>query len=80
MVCTYNDRVMVSFRGRVECVPPHPSSFECRKALPAEWRGLRDQQLSDASGVDGGVFGEPLHKECDDIFCMMISMYDDICV
>ena len=41
---------------RVQAVPVDPTSFECRKALPQQWRALRDEQLSLASGVPGGVF------------------------
>lgn len=41
---------------RVQAVPVEPTSFECRKALPQQWRALRDEQLSQASGVPGGVF------------------------
>ena len=33
-----------------------PGSFESRKALPAEWRGLRDEKLSEVSGIQGCVF------------------------
>nr|CCC95830.1 unnamed protein product [Trypanosoma congolense IL3000] len=39
---------------RVQAVPKDAVGFESRKALP--WRGLRDAELSEASGVDGGVF------------------------
>lgn len=31
-------------------------SFESRKALPEAWRGLRDEELSKASGIEGGIF------------------------
>ena len=41
---------------RVQAVPVAPESFESRKALPEVWRGLRDDDLSKASGVDGCVF------------------------
>ena len=41
---------------RVQAVPVSPESFESRKALPEAWRGLRDDELSKVSGVDGGVF------------------------
>ena len=33
-----------------------PGRFESRKALPAAWRGLRDEELSKESGIDGCVF------------------------
>jgi uncharacterized UPF0160 family protein len=43
-------------KWRVQAVPATASSFESRKPLPAAWRGLRDQTLSDATGVPGCVF------------------------
>jgi len=33
-----------------------PGSFELRRGLKAEWRGLRGEQLDAASGIPGGVF------------------------
>lgn len=41
---------------RIQAVPISPASFESRKALPEAWRGLRDEELSKVSGVEGGVF------------------------
>ncbi|KAF5374485.1 hypothetical protein D9615_009046 [Tricholomella constricta] len=41
---------------RVQAVPVSPESFESRKALPEKWRGLRDEELSTASGIPGGIF------------------------
>ena len=35
----------------MQAVPVSPESFASRKALPEVWRGLRDEVLSDASGV-----------------------------
>jgi uncharacterized UPF0160 family protein len=40
--------------GRVQCVPEADASFKNRKSLP--WRGLRDEDLNKASGIDGCVF------------------------
>jgi uncharacterized UPF0160 family protein len=40
--------------GRVQSVPVADASFKNRKDLP--WRGLRDDDLTKASGIDGGVF------------------------
>eukprot|EP01093_Parvamoeba_rugata_P005490 TRINITY_DN18180_c0_g1_i1.p1 TRINITY_DN18180_c0_g1~~TRINITY_DN18180_c0_g1_i1.p1 ORF type:complete len:326 (-),score=-9.36 TRINITY_DN18180_c0_g1_i1:11-988(-) len=42
---------------RVRCVPVAPGSFECRKALPEPWRGLRGEELQATigEGVDDGV-------------------------
>ena len=41
---------------RVQCVPIDPSSFTNRKSLPEPWRGVRDQALSDLSGIPGCIF------------------------
>lgn len=41
---------------RVQAVPVSPDSFTSRKALPEPWRGIRDQALSELTGIDGGVF------------------------
>ena len=41
---------------RIQAVPVSPESFESRKALPEAWRGVRDDDLSRVSGIDGGIF------------------------
>ncbi|EDO18446.1 hypothetical protein Kpol_1032p40 [Vanderwaltozyma polyspora DSM 70294] len=41
---------------RVSTVPVSSTSFEFRKGLPEELRGLRDDELSEKSGVPGCVF------------------------
>ncbi|KAI0322707.1 metal-dependent protein hydrolase [Amylostereum chailletii] len=41
---------------RIQAVPVSPESFESRKALPEVWRGVRDEALSQLSGIDGGIF------------------------
>lgn len=41
---------------RIQAVAVAPSSFESRKALPESWRGLRDEKLSQITGVPGSVF------------------------
>lgn len=41
---------------RIQCIPTEVSSFTNRKGLPEVWRGLRDEELSKTSGIDGGVF------------------------
>lgn len=41
---------------RVQAVPVSPHSFESRKALPEPWRGVRDDALSELSGIPGGIF------------------------
>lgn len=33
-----------------------PDRFESRKPLPAQWRGLRDDELSKETGIPGCVF------------------------
>ncbi|KAL3186471.1 hypothetical protein MRX96_027511 [Rhipicephalus microplus] len=41
---------------RVQGVPVTLGSFECRVHLPEKWRGLRDEELSRLSGIDGCIF------------------------
>ncbi|XP_050230020.1 uncharacterized protein LOC126679123 [Mercurialis annua] len=41
---------------RVQAVAVAPDRFESRKPLPAQWRGLRDDELSCHSGIEGCVF------------------------
>lgn len=41
---------------RVQAVPVSPESFDSRKALPEQWRGLRDEELSTKSGIPGCIF------------------------
>lgn len=41
---------------RVTCVPNAPGSFVCRKFLHKEWRGVRDADLSNVSGIKGATF------------------------
>ncbi|KAI1088653.1 metal-dependent protein hydrolase [Rostrohypoxylon terebratum] len=41
---------------RIQAVPTTENSFESRKALPEPWRGARDSQLDEVSGVPGGIF------------------------
>ncbi|CDO71544.1 hypothetical protein BN946_scf184911.g14 [Trametes cinnabarina] len=41
---------------RIQAVPVSSESFESRKALPEQWRGVRDDALSQLSGVDGCIF------------------------
>jgi len=40
----------------VQAVAVSPDSFESRKALPSQWRGLRDEELSKEVGIPGCVF------------------------
>ncbi|KAF8481208.1 GAMM1 protein [Russula ochroleuca] len=41
---------------RVQAVPVSSESFESRKALPEPWRGIRDEELSRVSGIEGCIF------------------------
>nr|XP_060618823.1 MYG1 exonuclease [Anolis sagrei ordinatus] len=41
---------------RVQCVPSGLHTFKNRLPLLEEWRGLRDEQLSEVSGIPGCVF------------------------
>lgn len=41
---------------RVICVPNTANSFVCRKFLPSPWRGIRDDKLGAASGIDDATF------------------------
>ncbi|KAF4351082.1 hypothetical protein F8388_013187 [Cannabis sativa] len=41
---------------RVQAVAVSPDRFESRKALASQWRGLRDEELSEATGIPGCVF------------------------
>ncbi|MCJ1311733.1 hypothetical protein MMC25_005406 [Agyrium rufum] len=43
-------------KWRIQCVPVDKESFVSRKPLKEEWRGLRDDELSQKMGIDGGVF------------------------
>lgn len=41
---------------RVQGVPRTRGSFECRVFLPEGWRGLRNEQLCQAAGIEGCIF------------------------
>lgn len=41
---------------RIQAVPTDPDAFGCRKPLPKAWAGMRDRELSDVSGIPGGIF------------------------
>ncbi|XP_057319676.1 MYG1 protein C27H6.8 [Microplitis mediator] len=41
---------------RVQCVPVSLGSFVPRLPLPEEWAGLRDEELTRVSGIEGCVF------------------------
>jgi urease accessory protein len=42
-----------SSKWRIQAVPETADSFKSRKALPEPWRGLRDDELSAKTGVEG---------------------------
>ena len=46
----------VKGKWRVQAVPITSHSFELRVPLKEEWRGLRDEELSKASQIDGCIF------------------------
>ncbi|KAJ6259942.1 hypothetical protein Dda_5586 [Drechslerella dactyloides] len=41
---------------RIQAVPVSKDSFENRKGLPEKWRGVRDEDLSGLTGIEGCVF------------------------
>jgi uncharacterized UPF0160 family protein len=41
---------------RIQAVPVSPESFENRKSLPYEWRGLRDSDLTELAAISGCIF------------------------
>lgn len=43
-------------RWRIQCVPVSLGSFQNRKSLPENWCGIRDDQLSSLTGINGCVF------------------------
>ena len=43
-------------KWRIQAVPTTKDSFESRKPLPEAWRGFRDQDLNEITGIEGGVF------------------------
>jgi uncharacterized UPF0160 family protein len=45
-----------SANWRVQAVPTSPDSFVSRKALPEEWRGHRDDNLSKLTGIEDCIF------------------------
>jgi uncharacterized UPF0160 family protein len=40
-------------------VPPEPNSFGQRLSLPEAWRGLQEEDFSEAAGIPDGVFCHP---------------------
>lgn len=52
----YPEKPVPDAKWRIQCVPVSKDSFQSRKPLPEPWRGARDAQLDEVSGVPGGVF------------------------
>ncbi|KAI4245127.1 MAG: hypothetical protein L6R40_002726 [Gallowayella cf. fulva] len=52
----YPESAVQGAKWRIQAVPVSRDSFESRKPLPEAWRGLRDEELSAKSGVEGCVF------------------------
>ncbi|KAI0164483.1 metal-dependent protein hydrolase [Hypoxylon sp. FL1284] len=52
----YPEKPAPDAKWRIQAVPVSKDSFESRKALPEPWRGARDEQLDEVSGIPGGVF------------------------
>lgn len=52
----YPEKPTPDAKWRIQTVPVSKDSFESRKALPKEWRGVRDEELDKVSGVPGCVF------------------------
>lgn len=51
-----NPSSLQTTKWRIQAVPASRDSFESRKPLPESWRGLRDQELDQVSGILGCVF------------------------
>ena len=43
-------------KWRIQAVAVSKDSFESRKALPQAWRGVRDDELSKLTGIEGCIF------------------------
>lgn len=52
----YPESELEGAKWRVQAVSVSKDSFESRKPLPNIWRGERDSQLSEVSGIEGCVF------------------------
>ncbi|KAL8861243.1 MAG: hypothetical protein Q9178_002459 [Gyalolechia marmorata] len=52
----YPESATPGAKWRIQAVPVSKDSFESRKPLPEAWRGLRDEELSAKTGVEGCVF------------------------
>lgn len=52
----YPEKPAPDAKWRVQAVPLTKDSFQSRKPLPEAWRGVRDEELSEKTGIPGGVF------------------------
>ena len=52
----YPESAQENSKWRIQCVPVAIDSFESRRPLKQEWRGIRDEELSKVSGIDGCIF------------------------
>ncbi len=53
LYCLFQD---TSSAWRIQAIPLSPDSFSSRKALPEPWRGVRDDALSELTGVPDCIF------------------------
>ncbi|KAJ8958728.1 hypothetical protein NQ318_016456 [Aromia moschata] len=51
--CIFHDK---GDSWRVQGIPVQPDSFICRVFLHKDWRGIRDEELSNIAGIEGCVF------------------------
>ncbi|KAJ8982928.1 hypothetical protein NQ317_004584 [Molorchus minor] len=51
--CIFHDK---GDSWRVQGIPVQPDSFICRVFLHKDWRGVRDEELSNIAGIDGCIF------------------------
>jgi uncharacterized UPF0160 family protein len=52
----YPEKPAPDSKWRIQAVPLTKDSFQSRKPLPEAWRGVRDEELSEKTGIPGGVF------------------------
>lgn len=55
-ICFLTTFIFYTQYRRVQCVPLNDTGFQNRLSLPAEWRGLRDSELSTLSGIPSCIF------------------------
>ncbi|KAJ8925949.1 hypothetical protein NQ315_009802 [Exocentrus adspersus] len=51
--CIFHDK---GDSWRVQGIPIQPDSFICRVFLHKDWRGVRDEELSNIAGIEGCIF------------------------